>query len=144
MLLDPLFDRFVAGSPLSVMARATPEHTLPAHALDDLFERTAERQYPRAWLFSSLVGRMSLAACGTPPHVRAAFHAQADRLPVTLTAVYDELQRLGPGVSAAPVRFVARRCEPLIRPLRGPAGTGCRGTGSRSWMAATWPPPSTG
>jgi hypothetical protein len=119
MLLDPLFDRFVAGSPLSVMARATLEHTLPAHALDDLFERTAERQYTRELLFSSLVDLMSLVVCGTQPHVQAAFHAQVDRLPVTLKAVYDKLQRIEPRVSAELVRFVAQRCEPLIRQLRG-------------------------
>ncbi len=119
MRLDPVFDRFVAGSPLSVMARATLEHALPAQALDDLFERTAERQYTRELLFSSLVDLMSLVVCGTHPHVQAAFHAQVDRLPVTLKAVYDKLQRIEPRVSAALVRFVADQCEPLIRQLRG-------------------------
>lgn len=119
MLLDPLFDRFVAGTPLSVMARATLEHTLPAQALDNLFDRTAERQYTRELLFSSLVDLMSLVVCGTHPHVQAAFHARVDRLPVTPKAVYDKLQRLEPRVSAELVRFVAQRCEPLIRQMRG-------------------------
>jgi hypothetical protein len=119
MLLDPLFDRFVAGSPLSVMARAALEHALPAQALDDLFEQTAQRQYTRELLFSSLVDLMSLVVCGTHPHVQAAFHAQLDRLPVTLKAVYDKLQRVEPHVSAELVRFVAQRCEPLIRQLQG-------------------------
>ena len=44
MVLDPIFDRFVADSPLSVMARATIEYALSAEALDALFERTADKQ----------------------------------------------------------------------------------------------------
>jgi hypothetical protein len=47
MVLDPIFDRFVADSPLSVMTRATIEHALSAEARDALFERTADKQYTR-------------------------------------------------------------------------------------------------
>jgi hypothetical protein len=47
MILGPVFEQFVNKSPLSVMARATIEHALPASALDDLFDRTAKQDYTR-------------------------------------------------------------------------------------------------
>ena len=43
MVLDPVFDRFVHGSPLSVMVRGTLEHALPTSDLDALFEKAASR-----------------------------------------------------------------------------------------------------
>jgi len=119
MVLDPIFDRFLDGSPLSVMVRATIEHALPADALDDLFERTAERQYTRELLFSSLVDLMSLVVCGVQPHIQAAFRDRAEHLPVTLKSVYEKLQRVEPGLSAELVRFTARGCAPLIAGLGG-------------------------
>ena len=119
MVLDPIFDRFVADSPLSVMARATIEHALSAEALDALFERTADKQYTRELLFSTVVDLMSLVVCGTHPHVKAAFQAQVERIPVTLKSVYEKLQQIETHTAAELVRFVAGRCEPLIRALNG-------------------------
>jgi Transposase DDE domain len=119
MLLGPIFERFVAGSPLSVMARATLEHALAPRALDDLFERTRDKQYTRELLFSSVVDLMSLVVCGIRPHIKAAFQAQKERIPVTLKCVYEKLQHLETHTSAELVRFAARRCEPLIRALQG-------------------------
>jgi Transposase DDE domain len=119
MVLGPIFDRFVNGSPLSVMVRGTIEHALPAHDLDALFERTAEQQYTRELLFSSLVDLMSLVVCGVQPHVQAAFQDRAEQLPVTLKSVYEKLQRVEPAISAELVRFTAGRCGALIEELGG-------------------------
>src|SRR3954451_8433532 len=119
MVLDTIFDRFVHGSPLSIMVRGTIEHALPSHDLDALFERTADQRYTRELLFSSLVDLMSLVVCGIQPHVQAAFQDQAERLPVTLKSVYEKLQRVEPEVSATLVRFTAQKCGPLIRDLQG-------------------------
>jgi hypothetical protein len=114
MVLDPIFDRFVQGSPLSVMVRGTIEHARPCHELDALFERTAEQPYTRELLFSSLVDLMSLVVCGVQPHVQAAFQDQAEQLPVTLQCVYEKLPRVEPDLSAELVRFTAGRCGALI------------------------------
>jgi hypothetical protein len=119
MLLDPIFDRFVQRSPVSVMVRGTLEHALPAEALNTLFEQTAERQYTHELLFSSLVDLMSLVVCGIRPHIQAAFQDQAERIPVTLKSVYEKLQRVEPGISTELVRFTAQKCGPLIADLEG-------------------------
>ena len=39
MLFDPLFDKFLTHSPLSVMARGCLQYALPPSALDALFQR---------------------------------------------------------------------------------------------------------
>jgi hypothetical protein len=51
MLFGGVFESFLRASPLSVMSRATIEHTLSASALDELFDRTSERGYTRELLF---------------------------------------------------------------------------------------------
>jgi hypothetical protein len=119
MILGPVFARFLQESPLSVMARATIEHTLSAPALDKLFERTAERGYTRELLFSTTVDVMSLVVCGRAPHVQSAYKQLLERVPVTLKCVYEKLQNLETHVSAALVRAVAGRCQGLITELGG-------------------------
>jgi len=119
MLMAPLFQPFVEQSPLSVMARLTIERALRPQLLDELFERTAERQYTKDLLFSSLVDLMSLVTCGSAKHVQTGFLRLKDRIPVSLKCVYEKLQRMEPGVCAELVRFSAAQCRPLIRELGG-------------------------
>jgi hypothetical protein len=55
MLLGDVFELFAQEAPVSVMVRATLENVLNPQALDQLFEATAQRQYTRTLLFSSVV-----------------------------------------------------------------------------------------
>jgi hypothetical protein len=119
MVLEPVFERFLAHSPLSVMARATIEHTLSASALDELFEHSALRGYTHELLFSTTVDLMSLVVCGQLPHIKAAYHHLLERVPVTLKSVYEKLQHIETAVSAALVHTVAQRCHALITELAG-------------------------
>jgi hypothetical protein len=119
MILGPVFERFIHDSPLSVMSRATIEHALSAPALDELFERTAERGYTKELLFSTTVDLMSLVVCGKSPHVQAAYQHIRERVPVTLKCVYEKLQHIETEVSAELVRHVAGRCQGLITELAG-------------------------
>jgi len=119
MVLEPLFERFLTHSPLSVMARATIEHALDPDQLDELFEHSARRGYTHQLLFSTTVDLMSLVVCGQLPHVKAAYHHLLERVPVTLKSVYEKLQHLETTVSAALVRTVAKRCQALITELAG-------------------------
>ena len=118
MLLDTIFAPFVKERPICVMARAVLERLLDAQRLDDLFARTAERQYTRELLFSSLVHLMSEVVLGGHPTVHAAYQAQKDTLGVSTTALYNKLDRVETGVSAALVRDSARLAEPVVKALR--------------------------
>ncbi len=119
MILGPVFEQYINKSPLSVMARATIEHTLSASSLDALFEQTAESGYTRELHFSTTVDLMSLVACGTVPHVQSAYQHILERVPVTLKCVYEKLQHIETAVSAELVRSVAARCGGLITEMGG-------------------------
>jgi hypothetical protein len=101
-----------------VMARAVLERLLDAPRIDDLFARTAQQQYTRELLFSSLVQLMSEVVLGVHPTVQAASQAQKDTSGVSTTALYKKLDRVETGVSAALVRDSAALAEPVIKALR--------------------------
>ena len=119
MLLGPLFDRFVAKTPVSVMVRGTLEYALQPQQLDDLFADHAEHQYTRDLLFSSVVDLMSLVVSGSYTSLHAAYQASPHDIAVSLTSVYNKLNGLETHLSAELVRFTTRQLEPVLRQLGG-------------------------
>jgi len=99
------------------MARAVLERLLDAPRLDDLFARTAERQYTRELMFSSLVQMMSEVVLGVHPSVHAAYQANKETIGVSTTALYNKLDRVETGVAAALVRDSAELAEPVVKAL---------------------------
>ena len=53
-MLGKVFARFVEKSPISVMVRGTLERVLGTEQLDTWFARTAQKQYTRTVLFSTV------------------------------------------------------------------------------------------
>jgi IS4 transposase len=119
MLLGEVFEQFAREAPVSVMVRATLENALNPRTLDQLFEGTAQRQYTRTLLFSSIVDLMSTVVCRIRPSINAAYKKHASLLGVTRKAVYDKLDRLEPEVAAALVRHTATALEPVITAMGG-------------------------
>lgn len=119
MILAKLLERFVEQTPVTVMARATIEHALPPEELDALFDRFAERQYTKDLLFSSVVDLMGVVVSKIQPSVHAAYQAVKATLPVTITALYDKLNLMEPGVTSALVSHTAQRLAPVIRSMHG-------------------------
>lgn len=119
MLLGKIFERFVDDSPVTVMLRGTLDYALRADDLDDLFNRTAQQQYTRELLFSSVVDLLSLVVCRIRPSVHAAYQADPAKIGVSLRALYDKLDHLEPAISAALVHHVSARLIPVVRALRG-------------------------
>jgi IS4 transposase len=118
MLLETIFAPFVKERPICVMARGTLERLLDAQRLDTLFARTAQQQYTRELLFSSLVQLMSEVVLGVHPSVHAAYQANKTAIRVSTTALYNKLDRVEPGVAAALVRDSAALAEPVVKALR--------------------------
>src|SRR5512135_1341633 len=119
MLCNDVFEQFAREAPVSVMVRGTLENALNPQALDQLFEATAERQYTRTLLFSSIVDLMSTVVCRIRPSVNAAYKKLAPVLGVTRKAVYDKLGHLEPEIAAALVRHTAAALEPVITAMGG-------------------------
>jgi hypothetical protein len=118
MLLETIFAPFVKERPICVMARAILERLLDAPRLDALFARTAQQQYTRELLFSSLVQLMSEVVLGVHPTVHAAYQANKDAIGVSTTALYNKLDRVETGVAAALVRDSAELAEPVVKALQ--------------------------
>jgi IS4 transposase len=121
MMLSKVFDRFVAKTPVSVMARAAMEYALAPDALDALFAQKADQQYTRELLFSSVVDLMGVVVAKIEPSVHAAYQEVADSLPVTLTSLYNKINGVEPGVTAALVRYTADRLGPVVTEMSGQA-----------------------
>jgi len=118
MSLGKVFEPFVEQRPICVMARGVLENLFNADKIDALFARTAEVQYTRALLFSSVVDLMGQVVLGVQPSVHAAYQAQAAQLGVSDQAVYDKLNHVELCVSAELVRDAARQAVPVIGALQ--------------------------
>ena len=118
MLLDKVFQPFIEEKPICVMARAVLQRILDPQRIDQLFARTAQRQYTNELLFSSLVDLMTRVVLGQEPSVHAAYRQLQDQLPVSDQSVYNKLQHVELAVSAALVHDSAVRVAPVLRTLR--------------------------
>jgi len=116
-MLPGVFQSFMEQSPICVMAQAVLENLFQPERLDDLFERTAQRQYQRTLLFSSVVDLMHSVVLGVEPTVYAAYRKRRHKLQVSDQAVYDKLDGMELGLSAAVVHDSARQAEAAIEAL---------------------------
>ena len=91
MIPTEVFDCFAQGDYIPLMAQAAMEHALSPRVVDQLFEETADRQYTRNLLFSSVVGLMSLVVCRIRPSINAAYQKNAVPINVSLPALYGKI-----------------------------------------------------
>src|SRR5262245_2816084 len=114
MNLPPILDRFVQGSPLTVMVRAALDWLVDEVVVDEIFEKTAVSQYTRELTLSHLVDVMLDVATGVQPSPRAAFRARGlDRL-VSSKAFYGKLNRMEPDLAVAVVAHTAAQARAVI------------------------------
>ena len=122
-MLSPIFDRFVEESPISVMARGMMERALNPEQLDLWFDKTAEAQYTRELLFSSVFNIMSQVVSGSQKSVGSAYQASREEIPVSVVSVYNKLNGIEVNTSAELVRYAAGAVTPVITGLKGTASS---------------------
>ena len=118
-MLGKVFARFVEKSPISVMVRGTLERVLGAEQLDTWFARTAQKQYTRTVLFSTVYDILSQVVLRIKPSVRAAYRDHEDTVGASLISVYNKLNGVETHTSAELVRYSAAELRPLIAQLDG-------------------------
>lgn len=111
-------EKYEQQAPAAVMTRLALDRALPAQWIDEVFEQHRQRQYPRDLLFSSVVELMTLVTLGLRPSLHAAARKMADRLPVSLAALYAKVKRTEPALLRALVRGSAQRLAPVSVGLR--------------------------
>jgi hypothetical protein len=118
-MLSPVFKPFVEQSPVSVMARAMMERVLNPDQLNEWFDSTANQQYTKDLLFSSLFDIMSQVVQGSHRSVHAAYQASKEDICVSITSVYNKLNGIETETSAQLVRYAAGQAAPIIKKLHG-------------------------
>jgi Transposase DDE domain len=118
-MLGNVFARFVEKSPISVMVRGTLERVLGAEQLDAWFARTAQKQYTRTVLFSTVYDVLSQVVFRIKPSVRAAYRDHEDTVGASLISLYNKLNGVETHTSAELVRYSATELTPLIEQLDG-------------------------
>ena len=112
-MLGKVFARFVEKSPISVMVRGTLERVLGAEQLDAWFARTAQKQYTRTVLFSTVYDVLSQVVFRIKPSVRAAYRDHEDKVGASLISLYNKLNGVETHTSAELVRYSAAVLAPL-------------------------------
>jgi Transposase DDE domain len=118
-MLGTIFERFVEKSPISVMVRGLLERVLGAEHLDAWYERTAQKQYTRALLFSTVYDLLSQVVFRLQPSVHAAYRKHEDTVGTSLVSVYNKLNGIETHTAAELVRHSATELRPLITQLGG-------------------------
>jgi hypothetical protein len=118
-MLGKVFNRFVEKSPISVMVRGTLERVLGADQLEAWFARTAQKQYTRTVLFSTVYDILSQVVFRIKPSVRAAYQDHQDQVGASLISLYNKLNGVETHTAAALVRYSAAALRPLIAQLDG-------------------------
>ncbi len=100
------------------MARGMMERILNPAQLNEWFENTAQEQYTRELLFSSVFDIMSQVVCGTHSSVHAAHQASEEKISVSVTSVYNKLNGIEANTSAELVRYAAGVSPPVKEPAK--------------------------
>ena len=116
--MDEMLKRFSEQAPVAVLARLGLQRAISAEWVNQVFEEHSKSQYTRELLFSTVTELMSLVALGMRPSLHAAAQKMRDDLPVSLTALYDKVNRVETDVVRALARGSAARLAPVIAPLR--------------------------
>jgi hypothetical protein len=118
-MLSQIFKRFSEKSPISVMARGMMERALNPILLDQWFIETANEQYTKDLLFSTVFDIMSQVVCGSRSSVHAAYQASKEDIGVSITSLYNKLNGIETNTSAELVRYATTQVEPIIKKLGG-------------------------
>lgn len=118
---DQILHRFEQKSPFAVLVRSILQRLLPPAQLDRLFNDTAEKQYERTLLFSTLMTLMLEVVLKSSPSVHHSFKCHQDDIDVSIKSVYNKLNNLEPNIAAELVRHSVRQLRPLQRIMRAEA-----------------------
>lgn len=122
-MFSKMLQRFMEKSPVPVMVQVLLERVLSPSKLNAWFERTAVEQYTRQLLFSTIFELTSLVIFKTFPSVHAAYRENSERIGVSIASVYNKLNGIEAGTSAALVRDTASGNAAIIEALGAARGS---------------------
>lgn len=105
-----MLNRIFSKTPLPSMTYGLIERVLSASRLNEIFEQTAEKQYTKELLFSEVCTLLLRVVLKEKSSIHVSYRDSEETLGVSLSAVYDKLNKVEPAVSAA---LVTRTYEDL-------------------------------
>lgn len=117
-MMPAAFAPFVEQAPFCVMTRLTLERLFLPERLDALFANVAQRQYQKELLFSQVMELMMGVVLRVDTSVYAAYRKRRETLSVSDQAIYDKLQCMELGVSAALVADSAAQAGAVIDAMK--------------------------
>lgn len=91
---DPIFLRFASERPFATMTQMVLRRMLKPDDIDQLFDEHAQQQYHQSLLFSALTRLVSGVVLGKHASMNAGYKKMKEQLGVSVTAVYEKLQRV--------------------------------------------------
>ncbi len=91
---DPIFQAFATERPFATVTQMVLRQMLEPTSIDQLFDEHAEQQYHRSLLFSALTRLVSGVVLGKHASMNAGHKKMEEQLGVSVTAVYEKLQRV--------------------------------------------------
>ncbi|MDZ7580361.1 MAG: hypothetical protein U5R30_07010 [Deltaproteobacteria bacterium] len=95
------------------------ERALNPDQLNQWFDSTADAQYTKDLLFSTLFDIMSKVVSGSHRSVHAAYQSSEEDIGVSITSVYNKQNGIEAHTLAQLVRYAAGQAEPLVKKLGG-------------------------
>jgi hypothetical protein len=115
--------RFEQHAPTSVMVHTAMDHAVARERIDATFEEYRQQQYSGELLFSTMIELVTLVSLGLRPSLHAAAR-NLETLPVSLSALYDEVSRTEPAILRRRCAAALSACGPW--PLDRAAASACQ------------------
>jgi hypothetical protein len=119
MMSSDLLARYQEKEPVPLMAWALINYAVSPDFINDLFERTALKQYAKTLLLSNIMTLMSGVVTGVHRTVGAALQSKLHPIDVSDQAFYAKLNGLEPALCEALVRESSERLRKVIAALGG-------------------------
>ena len=112
---DPIFRAFATQRPIATITQMVLRRMLDPQQIDHLFNQQAQHQYHRSLLFSALTQLVSGVVLGKHASMNAGYKKMKEQLGVSVTAVYEKLQRVETPIVQQRLRSSLQRRERLLR-----------------------------
>lgn len=138
---DPMFRRFAIERPFATVTQMVLRRMLDSNTVDRLFNDHANEQYHRTLLFSNLAVLVSGVVLGKHQSVNAGYKKMKEQLGVSVTAVYEKLQRVELPIAQRLVRHSYRQTVEVCKAVGCVAQNDLPGYSTRildgNWLAGT-------
>lgn len=117
--LGKKIETFAAKTPVAVLVRTVLQRDLNPERMDRLFHATAELQYEKTLLFSTVMMLMNEVCLKSVPSLNRAYRLHQEEIPVSIRALYDKVNGLETTVSRELVADSFRNLSPVVDKLDG-------------------------